>query len=102
MNDLKEKLKDDFQMTGATAQSLTEIGELLLKLNEKPSDLAKSMLQSASQRLHEQIVMLQDQTERDMIEFVDLSIAGFLNDLTLVVTAYSDMFLMKQLNHHER
>lgn len=32
-----------------------------------------------------------------MIEFVDLGIEGFLNDLTLVVSSYRDMFLEK---HH--
>lgn len=39
----------------------------------------------------------QDQTERDMIEFVDLGIEGFLNDLTLVVSSYYDMFLSKHM-----
>lgn len=33
-----------------------------------------------------------------MIEFVDMGIEGFLNDLTLVVTSYFDMFVAK---HHE-
>lgn len=97
ITNLKEILKKDFQIAGKTAQSLTQTGELLLQLNEKPSDLAKEMLQSASQRLHEQIVMLQDQTDRDMIEFVDLGIEGFLNDLTLVVSSYYDMFLSKHM-----
>ncbi|CAD7084129.1 unnamed protein product [Hermetia illucens] len=97
IEDLKERLKKDFQMAGTTAQSLTETGELLLQLNESPGDLAREMLQSASKRLHEQVVMLQDQTERDMIEFVDLGIEGFLNDLTLVVSSYYDMFLSKHM-----
>jgi vacuolar protein sorting-associated protein 51 len=93
---LKAKLKSDFQTT-TTAQSLTEIGELLLQLGEKPSELAKDMLQSATRRLNEQIVMLQDQTsypmDIDFIEFIDLGIDGFLQDLTLFVSAYHDMFL---------
>lgn len=59
IEDLKERLKKDFQMAGTTAQSLTETGELLLQLNESPGDLAREMLQSASKRLHEQVVMLQ-------------------------------------------
>lgn len=96
IGDLKDKLRRDFQQAGNTAQSLTEIGELMLQLDEKPADLASDMLQCASKRLHEQIVMLQDQNERDMIEFVDMGIEGFLNDLTLVVTSYFDMFLAKQ------
>lgn len=95
MEDLKVRLKKKFQMAGFTAQSLTETGELLLQLGEKPTDLSREILQFASQRLHEQIVILQDQTDRDMIEFVDMSIAGFMNDLVLVVTSYTDMFLSK-------
>lgn len=59
MDEVKEKLKSDFQMSGLTAKSLAETGDLLLLLDEKPSDLAKILLQSASRRLHEQIVMLQ-------------------------------------------
>ncbi|XP_068146513.1 vacuolar protein sorting-associated protein 51 homolog [Drosophila tropicalis] len=99
MGDLKEKLRRDFQRAGNTAQSLTEIGELLLQLDEKTSDLASEMLTCAGKRLHEQIVMLQDQTERDMLEFVDMGIDGFLNDLALVVTSYFDMFVAK---HYEQ
>ncbi|XP_059612446.1 vacuolar protein sorting-associated protein 51 homolog [Phlebotomus argentipes] len=93
--EMKERLKKDFQAAGQSAQSLTRTGELLLQLGEKPSDLAKEMLQSANQRLHEQIVMLQDQTDRDMIEFVDLGLDGFLKDLNLVVSSYKDMFLSR-------
>ncbi|XP_075168633.1 vacuolar protein sorting 51 [Haematobia irritans] len=97
MAKFKEQLKLEFHVVGKTAETLTKIGELLLlHLNEKPSDLSAEMLICASKRLNEQIVMLQDQTERDMIEFVDMGIEGFLNDLTLVVTAYYDMFVGKQ------
>ncbi|XP_001360415.2 vacuolar protein sorting-associated protein 51 homolog [Drosophila pseudoobscura] len=99
MADLKETLRQDFQRAGNTAQSLTEIGELLLQLDEKTSDLASEMLTCAGKRLHELIVMLQDQTERDMLEFVDMGIDGFLNDLALVVTSYFDMFVAK---HYEQ
>lgn len=59
MEEVKEKLKSDFQRPGLTAKSLAETGDLLLMLDERPSDLAKILLQSASRRLHEQIVMLQ-------------------------------------------
>ncbi|KAH8407667.1 hypothetical protein KR222_010131, partial [Zaprionus bogoriensis] len=99
MSELKQRLRQDFQRAGNTAQSLTEIGELLLQLDEKTSDLASEMLRCAGKRLHEQIVMLQDQTERDMLEFVDMGIDGFLNDLALVVTSYFDMFVAKHYEH---
>lgn len=99
MSELKHKLRMEFQVGGKSAQSLTKIGELLLQLDEKASDMAKEMLMCSSKRLHEQIVMLQDQTERDMIEFVDMGIDGFLSDLTLVVTAYYDMFVAKNYDN---
>lgn len=96
MDDLKLRLKDDFQKAGKQkATQLTETGELLLQLDEKPSNLSKEMLQFATQRLHEQLIMLQDQTDRDMIEFVDMGIDGFLNDLTLVTSSFYDMFIQK-------
>lgn len=95
MEELKIILKSDFQKAGKKTTQLTETGELLLQLDEKPSDLAKEMLQFGTQRLHEQLIMLQDQTDRDMIEFVDMGIEGFLNDLTLVTSSFYDMFVAK-------
>jgi hypothetical protein len=101
ITDLKKHLKEDFQKAGKTAQSLTETGELLLQLNEKPSELCKEMLHFATQRLHEQLVMLQDQTDNDMIEFIDMGIDGFLKDLTLVTSSYYDMFLSKHFENED-
>lgn len=57
--DLKGRLRIDFQKASNSAQSLSEIGELLLQLDEKPTDLANEMLTCAAKRLHEQIVLLQ-------------------------------------------
>lgn len=95
MDDLKTLLKSDFQKAGKKTTQLTETGELLLQLDEKPSELAKEMLHFGTIRLHEQLIMLQDQTDRDMIEFVDMGIEGFLNDLTLVTSSFYDMFVQK-------
>ena len=95
VNQMKEDLRQEFQMNGQSAESLTKCGELLLHLGERPSNLSKDMLANANQRLYEQIVMLQDQTDRDMLEFIDLGIDGFLNDLNLVVSSYTDMFLLR-------
>lgn len=59
MEEIKEQLKIDFQVAGSPAHTLASTGDLLLQLNEQPSELAKGMLHSASNRLHQQIVMLQ-------------------------------------------
>lgn len=98
MNDLKAKLKMNIQLSGFTAKAMIETGDLLLQLGEKPSDLSREILQFASQRLHEQIVILQDQTDGNMIEFVDMSIKGFINDLILIVSSYTEMFLSSSSN----
>lgn len=92
INDLKSKLKTIIQQSGFMAKTMIETGDLLLQLGEKPSDLSKEILQFATQRLHEQIVILQDQTDGNMIEFVDMSIKGFINDLILIVSSYMEMF----------
>lgn len=97
MEEIRVQLKQDFEAAIVSAHSLAAIGDLLLQLNEKPSDLARDMLASATQRLHQQIVILHDQTERDMMEFVDMSIEGFLNDLSLVVGSYSEMFFSRSV-----
>lgn len=92
---MKEDLRQEFQISGQSAESLTKCGELLLHLGERPNQLSTHMLVHANQRLYEQIVMLRDQTDRDMLEFIDLGIDGFLNDLNLVVSSYTDMFLLR-------
>lgn len=98
MDDLKITLKHDFKKSGSKTSQLTETGELLLKLDEKPSNLSKEMLLFGSQRLYEQITFMKDQTDRDMIEFVDMGIDGFLNDITLISSSFNDMFVLK---HYE-
>lgn len=92
-------MKEEFQKGGKSAQSLTDTGDLLLQLDEKPADLAREMLQFASVRLHEQLINLQDQTDSDIIEFIDVGIEGFLNDLTLVASSFYDMFLSKHFEN---
>lgn len=86
MDEVKEKLKSDFQMSGLTAKSLAETGDLLLLLDEKPSDLAKILLQSASRRLHEQIVMLQ--VIHLCIQTSSTSLSHFVNELGSNGTGY--------------
>lgn len=98
MSDLKTKLKMNIQLSGFTAKAMIETGDLLLQLGDKPLDLSREILQFGTQRLHEQIVTLQDQTDGDMIEFVESSIKGFINDLILIVSSYTEMFLTSSSN----
>lgn len=98
MNDLKTKLTMNIQLSGFTAKAMIETGDLLLQLGDKPLDLSREILQFGAQRLHEQIVTLQDQTDGDMIAFVESSINGFINDLILIVSSYTEMFLSSSSN----
>jgi hypothetical protein len=96
MSDLQKLLKEDFQQAGKKTIHLTETGELLLQLGENPSNLSKEMLQFASHRLHDELIMLNDQKEnRDMIDFVDFGIEGYLSDLVLVTSSFYEMFVTK-------
>lgn len=101
IKNLKKTLKLDFKKSGNEASKLMETGELLLNLGEKPSDLSKEMLQFGSQRLYEQILNLKDQTDRDMIEFVDMGIDGFLNDITLISSSFNEMFVQKHFENED-
>ncbi|KAL7019939.1 hypothetical protein ACKWTF_011313 [Chironomus riparius] len=95
MSNLQTILKEDFQRADKKTIHLTETGDLLLQLGESPLNLSKEMLQFATQRLHDELILLSDQTERDMIDFVDIGIEGFLNDLTLVTSSFYEMFVTK-------
>lgn len=63
MEEIKYQLKLDFQQAGSSERAV-KTGEMLLQLNEKPAELAQGMLQSATARLHQQIVMLQVSARR--------------------------------------
>lgn len=95
MDDLRVKLKEDFERADKKTIQLTQIGDLLLQLGESPSNLSKEILQLTSQRLHDELINLQDQTERDMIEFVDLGIENFLSDLIAISSVFYEMFIAK-------
>lgn len=95
MDDLRVKLKEDFEKADKKTIQLTQIGDLLLQLGESPSNLAKEILHLTNLRLHDECINLQDQTERDMIEFVDMGIENFLSDLIAIASVFYEMFIAK-------
>lgn len=101
MNDLRVKLKSDFECADKKTKTieLTQIGDLLLQLGESPSDLSKEILLLTSQRLHDELINLQDQTERDMIEFVDIGIENFLSELIAISSVFFEMFIAKHFEN---
>lgn len=102
MADIRRLLRADFEQSAAAAGQLRATGALLLQLDERPAELAQAMLASATQRLHQQLVVLQDQGDRDVQRFVALSVEGFLNDLSLVVGSYAEMFYAPAILERER
>ncbi|XP_026471225.1 vacuolar protein sorting-associated protein 51 homolog [Ctenocephalides felis] len=96
---LKCQLHSEFEVAHSTVQELATSTELLLQLGEDCEILSKEFLKGCTNRLGEQLVLLQDQTEdKDMLEFVDLGCDGFISDLCFVVTSYMDMFNERTYN----
>lgn len=93
VEELKVKLRTQFQSRDATTKSLAESVDLLLRLNEPPESLCEEFLNHAENRLTEQLESLKDMCENDVIEFVDTGSSGFLSDLCLIVASYKDMFV---------
>lgn len=93
VEELKAKLRTQFQSRDATTKSLAESVDLLLQLKEPPESLCQEFLNHAETRLTEQLETLKDMCENDVIEFVDTGSSGFLSDLCLIVASYKDMFV---------
>ncbi|XP_015514024.2 vacuolar protein sorting-associated protein 51 homolog [Neodiprion lecontei] len=93
VEELKVKLRTQFQSRDATTKSLAESVDLLLQLKEPPESLCAEFLSNAENRLTEQLKQLKDMCENDVIEFVDMGSSGFMSDLCLIVASYKDMFV---------
>lgn len=103
MAEIRVQLRTDFEEASMTAGRLAEIGALLMQLDERPADLAHAMLANVGKRLHQHVAVLQDQTDRDGLQrFVELSVEGFLNDLSLAVGSYTEMFFARNVLDKER
>ncbi|KAG8233342.1 hypothetical protein J437_LFUL010892 [Ladona fulva] len=98
LEELREKLRAQFNSREASARELTESVELLLRLGEPSEVLRSKFLSHATLRLHDQLSLLHERLEledQDIIEFVDMGSSGFLSDICLVVASYNEIFLHK-------
>ncbi|XP_050303813.1 vacuolar protein sorting-associated protein 51 homolog [Anthonomus grandis grandis] len=94
LSELKTELRKQFCNANASTKELAESVDLLLQLEEPPTELCMEFLSCAEKRLSEQLVMLKDQSEqRDITEFIDLGSSGFLSDICLIVASFHDMFI---------
>ncbi|XP_014255952.1 vacuolar protein sorting-associated protein 51 homolog [Cimex lectularius] len=94
IDQLKEKLHEQFKSKEATPKELTESVELLLKLDEPVQSLYSQYLEHAASRLHDNIFILESEnTGDDLVDFVNIANKGFLCELCLVVTSYKNVFI---------
>lgn len=93
VEELKTKLRAQFEKKDASTQSLAESVDLLLQLKEPADLLCADFLTHADARLSEQLDNLKHMCENDIIEFVDVGSSGFLSDLCLIVASYKEMFV---------
>lgn len=113
IDQLKNKLRQQFHEEDATPNRLSESISLLLKLNEPAERLCEEFLLHASRKLQQDLAGLDlqikllagevEQPERpadaylsvplDILAFVDLGCNQFLSNICLVIAAYQDLFL---------
>lgn len=83
-----------FLCSQATAKDLSQSVHLLLQLREPPSSLCSEYLSHAELRLSSQLESLtQLDPSVDILEFVQQSGDGYVNDLCLMISCYNDMFI---------
>ncbi|XP_071827311.1 vacuolar protein sorting-associated protein 51 homolog isoform X2 [Apostichopus japonicus] len=129
VEELRTKLREKFSNKESSARELAECVDLLLQLKEPPDQLCDEFLSHASQKLDEDLEVMQsqirlhqspaddvvesDQVEADIspaerflknlpvdiLEFVDSSCNGFLSDICLVISSYKDLFVHRQSIH---
>ncbi|KDR09124.1 vacuolar protein sorting-associated protein 51 homolog isoform X1 [Zootermopsis nevadensis] len=99
VEELKQKLRDQFKSKEASAKELAESVDLLLQLQEPADSLCAEFLAHAETHLCEQLTLLEGLQDQDIIEFVDIGSSGFLSDLCLVVASYNDMFINRPHLH---
>lgn len=99
VEELKQKLRDQFKSKEASAKKLAESVDLLLQLQEPADSLCAEFLAHAKTRLDERLTVLEGLQDQDIIEFVDIGNSGFLSDLCLVVDSYNDMFINRPHTH---
>ncbi|XP_029167156.1 vacuolar protein sorting-associated protein 51 homolog [Nylanderia fulva] len=101
LEELKSKLRLQFQKRDTSIKALAENVELLLQLKEPADSLCVEFLTHTEGRLTEQLEILKDMCENDIIEFMDMASSGFLSDLCLIVASYNDMFINRLLDDND-
>ncbi|KAJ8316807.1 hypothetical protein KUTeg_004711 [Tegillarca granosa] len=113
IQELCEKLREQFKEKESTPKQLAECVDLLLQLEEPAEVLCEEFLSHARHKIDEDLQLLDRQiklqmgeeieqesaaqayltTPMDILEFVDNGCNGFLSNICLVIASYNDMFL---------
>ncbi|XP_054709728.1 vacuolar protein sorting-associated protein 51 homolog [Uloborus diversus] len=120
IGELKVKLQEQFKSKDAAPKQLAECVDLLLQLEEPTEVLCDEFLKHAKEKLDfdleemNQILKLSssnsaDENEKiesrknmDILEFVDFSYNTFLNNISLVIASYWELFLRQLSVEDER
>ncbi|CAG2165668.1 unnamed protein product [Oppiella nova] len=111
---LKQKLYQQLSNREASPNQLNESIELLLKLKEPTEKLCEEYLSMADKRLESNFSELyyqndlankslnstsdESQSLVDILEYIDIACNGFLSNLSLSITFFSDIFLQKSFS----
>jgi hypothetical protein len=98
--DLKNRLDDPNSTTSMTAETV----DLLLALNEPPSQLCHQFLDNSRRQLEKDLAVIAAESEKEgkggameIVEYVNVVCSGFLANLSLVIQSCYDMFVKRHL-----
>ncbi|CAI8052278.1 Vacuolar protein sorting-associated protein 51 homolog [Geodia barretti] len=104
-SDLKNRLDDPNSTTSMTAETV----DLLLALNEPPSQLCHQFLDNSQRQLEKDLAVIAAESEKegergamDIVEYVNVVCSGFLANLSLVIQSCYDMFVKRHLMSTEK
>ncbi|XP_035228187.1 vacuolar protein sorting-associated protein 51 homolog [Stegodyphus dumicola] len=116
VNQLKQKLREQFKSKDASPKQLAECVDLLLQLDEPTEVLCDEFLKYAKEKLDVDLSDLEreinlcatsvEESENDksgeegkqyvdILEFIDFSYNNFLSNTSLVIASYWDLFLQR-------
>ncbi|RWS28273.1 vacuolar protein sorting-associated protein 51-like protein [Leptotrombidium deliense] len=106
LDQLKNKLLQQFTNDETSQQKLTESIDLLLQLKESPEQLANEYLTFSKRKMDVILSELQQQIDlsikgstdsnvMDILEFVDLGCNGILGNIASLITSFDEMFIQR-------
>ncbi len=99
MIELRDRLRERLKSSESTPTDMAECVHLLLQLNEPIDQLCDDYLETSNVKLQQSLESMTKQVEVaqnsnvDVLEFVDQSCNTFLSDLNLVMASFNDTFM---------